>query len=444
MTSVAANPLDVQPVRRVLFRYLFPSMIGMMLMAVNYVVDAVMVGNKLGALSLAGINLASPVYTLFVGISIWVGVGGATLYSQRMGAGERERARQIFTHSVILIIALTAIVCVTALTFHEPLVFALGANAETAPYASAYLNVFLVFGLVLTLENACSIFVRNDGSPTLAMSALITTAVSNFIMNFIMLYILGWGLREIAYGTMIAAGLGFLVLSIHFFQRKNNLKLVKFRFEKALFLITIALGFPSFLVELGISIFTIAHNVAFSWLLGTDGVAAFSVINYVHTMMLLLFLGLGQGVQPVISYFHGARAADKKREALRLSIITGTAVGFVFMILGQTGANVIIQVFGNLPEQVAELATTGIRLFFLSYLFLGLNFVAMTYFQSIGHVKKAVLITAGRGIVFMLLFLFTLPAVFDSANAAWFAVPLAEVTVAALLVLYYFTAKNKS
>ncbi|SDI74598.1 MATE family efflux transporter [Natribacillus halophilus] len=437
MTTANTNPLDIQPVRKVLFRYLFPSMIGMMLMAVNYVIDAVMVGNKLGALSLAGINIASPVYTLFVGISIWIGVGGATLYSQRMGAGEPNRARQIFTHSVVLIIALTIVIGISSLIFREPLVFALGANAETAPYASAYLNVFLMFGLILTLENVCSIFVRNDGSPTLAMAALITTAVSNFIMNFIMLYILELGLREIAFGTIIAAGLGLLVLSIHFFQTKNNLKLVTFRFEKPLLLITLALGFPSFLVELGISIFTISHNVAFSWLLGTDGVAAFSVINYVHTMMLLMFLGLGQGVQPVISYFHGAQAAEKKSEALRLSVITGIVVGAFFMLLGQTGASAIIQVFGDLPDHVADLSSTGIRIFFLAYIFVGLNFVVMTYFQSIGQVKKAVMIIAGRGIVFMLLFLFTLPLLMG-ANAAWFAVPLAEMVVTGLIVGFYY------
>ncbi len=90
------NILDEQSVGKVFLTYLLPTVIGMMIMALNFVVDGVMVGNRLGPLALAGVNIAGPVYTVFVAMSLWIGIGGATLYSQARGARQEERAVFIF------------------------------------------------------------------------------------------------------------------------------------------------------------------------------------------------------------------------------------------------------------------------------------------------------------------------------------------------------------
>ncbi|WP_059104529.1 MATE family efflux transporter [Shouchella shacheensis] len=435
MTTQKQNPLDTESVGKIFVRYLVPSLIGMVLMAVNFVVDGVMVGNKLGPVALAGVNIAGPVYTIFVAMSLWIGMGGATLYSQSMGRKEPKHARFIFTHSIVFIAAFTLVIGLTALAFHEPLVYGLGANEETAPFAASYMNVFLVFGFVFTLENAFSIFVRNDGNPTLAMAALITTAVSNIVINYIMLYVLGLGVREIAYGTIIAATLGLLVLSSHFFMRRSNLKLVKFRFQKPLFLQTLTFGFPSFLAEVGISVFTIAHNIAFSRLAGTEGVAAFSIVNYIHGVMLLMFLGMGSAIQPLVSYFHGGEQEEKKREVMRIALKTALVAGVFCFVVGQVAAVPLVAIFGDFPQDIRNLATTGIRLFFIAYIFMGLNFVMMTFFQSIGQVRMAAWITAGREIIFMIIFLVSLPVLFG-VNSAWLAIPLAEICVLATVFIY--------
>ena len=95
MSSNGHNYIDTEPVSKIFMRYLIPSLIGMMVMAVNIVVDGIMVGNKLGEVALAGVGIASPVYTLFVAMSLWMGMGGSTLFSQAMGAGQVKKARFI-------------------------------------------------------------------------------------------------------------------------------------------------------------------------------------------------------------------------------------------------------------------------------------------------------------------------------------------------------------
>ncbi|TSB45272.1 MATE family efflux transporter [Alkalicoccobacillus porphyridii] len=433
--EINTNPLDTQPIGRTFIKYLIPSLVGMLLMALNFVVDGIMVGNRLGHVALAGVGIAGPVYTIFVAMSLWIGIGGATLFSQSMGAKNVKRAHLIFTQSLVLIFSATLIIGIIAFIFREPLVYALGANEETYPFASAYLQVMLLFGFVFTIENACSVFVRNDRGPNLAMAALIVTAVSNVILNYIILYILNLGVAGAAAGTIISAALGILVLSLHFFKKSSQLRLVRLRFDWKLLSTAILLGFPSFLAEVGISVFTISHNVTLERLAGTDGVAAFSVLNYVHSVMLLMFLGMGSAVQPLVSYYHGGKQLSRKLQTIRIALWTATGAGLLFFIIGQAASRPIVSIFGQFETEVIELATSGIRIFFFAYLFMGINFVMMTYYQSIGNVRMATWITFAREILFMLIILFILPA-FIGVTGVWLAIPIAELLVLISILFY--------
>lgn len=429
------NILEALSVGQTFIRYLIPSLVGMLLMAVNFVVDGIMVGNRLGPVALAGVGIAQPIYTVFLAMSIWIGLGAATIYSQSMGAKQEARARFIFTHSLVFIFGATVIIGMIAILFREPLAYALGANADTYPYVSRYMNILLVFGLVITVENALSIFVRNDGNPNLAMIALIVTAFSNIGLNYIALYILNLGVAGAAASTIVAALFGILVLFLHFFRKSNNLKLVPFRFDRALLVRTVLIGFPSFLAEVGISVFTLAHNITLKRLAGTDGVAAFSVLNYVHSVMLMMFLGMGAAIQPLISYYHGADSHERKQRTMTIAIWTAIAAGAFSFLVGQFASHPIVAIFGDFPEELMNLAVTGVRLFFIAYLFMGVNFVMMTYYQSVGNVWMATWITASREILIMLIFLFILPLLFG-VNGVWLAIPMSELVVLITVYLY--------
>ncbi|OXS80166.1 MATE family efflux transporter [Domibacillus enclensis] len=427
--------LNSQSVVRLFIRYLIPSMIGMMLMAANVVIDGIMVGSRLGAEALAGVGIASPVYTIFFAISLWIGIGAATRYSIAMGAAETKQARAIFTQALVLVFSITIFIAVAAYSFREPLVYALGANKETYPYASEYMTVMLLFGFVFTIESVFSVFVRNDGGPNLAMTALVTMALANIILNYVFLFKLNWGVSGAALATVISCGLAILVLSAHFFSRFSNLKLVRFAFEKKLIWIIIAVGFPSFIAEIGMSVFTVSHNVLLEKMAGTDGVAAFSILNYVHSVMLMLFFGMGSAIQPLISYYHGALNEIRKKETLRLALFVAAGAGFLFFIIGQAAAGPIVSVFGDFSPSVTALAIDAIGLFFIGYLFMGINFIMMTYYQSIGRVRMAVWITLARQIVIMLLLLAVLPSLFGLAGV-WLTIPVSELIVLLTIIQY--------
>lgn len=435
MTSKQTDFLQIEPVGKIFMKYLIPSLIGMLIMALNLVIDGIMVGNRLGAVALAGVGIASPVYTIFVAMSLWIGIGGATLFSQAMGARNVKHGQFIFTHSIVLIAVCTLLIGLTAFIFQESLTYMLGANEETFPFANDYLRVMLLFGFVFTVENALSTFIRNDQNPNLAMVALVVTAVSNVAINYCILYVLNLGVAAVAFGTIISVIIGLFVMAVHFFRKDNHLRFVWIRFDRKLIKNTMTVGFPSFLAEVGISVFTVAYNVTLARIAGTAGVAAFSVLNYVHSVMLMLFLGMGAAVQPLVSYYYGAKMPERISQTMKIALVVASISGLVAFVIGQIGARQIVGIFGDFSEEVVDIAITGVRLFFIAYLFMGINFVMMSYFQSIAQIRMATWITASREIIFMMIFILILP-LFLGIHGVWLSIPLAEFIVMVTIFLY--------
>ncbi|GAA3411184.1 MATE family efflux transporter [Paenibacillus hodogayensis] len=427
--------METDSVGKVFIRYLIPSLIGMLMMSVNVVVDGIFVGRRLGEIALAGVNVAVPVFSIYMAISLWVGIGGANLYSRHLGARQVREARTVFTHSLTLIFSLTLLLAAVAFLFRGKLALFLGANDETMPFVMDYMNVLLVGGFAITVQNAFSVFVRNDGNPNLSMASLMVTAVCNIVLNYVLLFVLDFGVAGSALALVIGATIGACVLFLHFLRKDSMLRFVAPRLSWALAKRTLAIGFPSFVAEIGLAVFTAGYNIAMVHWAGTVGVSAFSVLNYVHSVMLMMFLGLGAAVQPLVSYYRGAGLQSRQKETIRIAVRTAFGVGLFIFLVGLIAADGIVSLFGSFAEDVHRMAVTGIRLFFIGYLFMGSNFVMMTYFQATDQVKMATWITVAREMLLMVALLFTLPHILGTAGI-WLAIPLSELIVMLTVFVY--------
>ncbi len=434
--------LESDSVGKVFVRYLVPSVVGMFMMSINVVIDGIFVGQRLGEVALAGVNVAFPVFSIYFAISLWVGIGGAALYSRSLGAKNVEQARSIFTHSLTLIFSLTLALAGIAYLFREKLAVFLGANNETMPYAMEFMTVLLSFGFVVTVQNAFSIFVRNDANPNLAMISLLVTAVCNIGLNYVLLFVLDFGVAGSAWALIGASAIGACVLFTHFLRKDSTLRFVKLRLSWKLAKSTFTIGFPSFVAELGIAVFTAGYNMAMVRWAGTLGVSAFSILNYVHSVVLMIFIGMGSGIQPLISYYRGAKQHVRERETINIAVKTSIGIGLGVFLIGLLTADSIVSLFGSFTREVQELAASGIRLFFIGYLFMGVNFVMMTYFQSTDQVKMATWITVAREMLIMVALLFTLPHVMGTTGI-WLAIPLSELIVV-LTVYAYIRRRSRT
>lgn len=409
---------------RLYMHYLVPSLVGMLLMAINILIDGLFVSHGVGELGIAGVNIAVPIYSIILSLSLWIGMGGATLTSIAYGKKDRAGAHRAFSHAIWMSIASTTIIIVLCLLFERPLVYAFGATETIYPYAIDYLHVILLFGTVFVLENILSIFIRNDGNPTLAMVGLIVTSVVNIVLNYIFIFQFGWGVAGAAYATVIGAVVGVLVLLTHFLK-KGTLRLARPSFDRALWQSILSIGFPSFVIESTAAVVMIAFNIAFRTYAGEVGIVAYGVVNYLHTVFLMLFIGIGGALQPIVSYLHGARAYRSLQTFVTYALRTGVGLGIFIAILGFTAQQPMIDLFGITDPDVAAFTKTGIPLFFVGYIFLGVTIVWIQLYQSLEKTKLAVWMTLSRSILLFLPLVFLLPALFGGTSI-WLAFPLAE------------------
>lgn len=430
-----AHKLSNQSVIKSFFQYLIPSLVGMALMSVNIVIDGIFVGHGVGSIALAGVNVAVPIYSVILSIALLIGVGGGTLFSISVGGNKRNQAKQIFTLSMIFVTLITIIVSLFSFIFMEKLAFAFGANEDTIQFVLDYMKVLLLFSLFMAWETSFSIFVRNDGNPNLAMMGLVITSILNIGLNYWMIFILKLGVTGAAVATGISIVIGWLILMIHFLKKDKILAFVKPVFEWKVIKQIHIVGFPSFLSEAGMGVFIIGYNIAIAYYAGTNGLAAFSVINYLHTFMFLVFIGIGLSIQPMISYYYGAKLFKRIRDTIKIAEITALVLGAFLLVIGLVGASQLVSLFGVTSTEISNLATTGIKLFFLSYLFMGLNSIYMTYFQAIGYVKPSLWITIFRGFIVLIFMLLILPIVFGTTGV-WLSLPLTEGIVALTLIIF--------
>src|SRR5699024_2973804 len=216
----------------------------------------------------------SPVFSVLLSFALLVGVGGGTLYSISLGKQDVQKARTIFTLSFFILTIITICLSLICYTLIEPIARFFGANDETIPFVLEYIRVLFIFSLIMVWETALSVFVRNDGNPNLAMISLVITSLFNIVLNYWMIFILKLGVTGAALATVISMLLGLIILSTHFFRKASTLKFVRIKLLWQKVKSIHVIGFPSFLSEVGIGVFVIGYNIAFSYYLGTEGLAA--------------------------------------------------------------------------------------------------------------------------------------------------------------------------
>ncbi|MCY6369930.1 MATE family efflux transporter [Clostridium ganghwense] len=413
-------------ISKLFLTYLIPAVIGMLIMSLHVVIDGIFVGRGVGSDALAAVNIVVPLYSLFAAIGLLIGLGGATVASIKFGEGKNEESSSIFTQAVLL----AAIISITITVFSElnieKLSYILGANDKILPYVKDYMGVLLYFGPVYVLADTLDCFARNDRAPKLSMYAMVIGAIINCCLDYIFIFKFHWGVSGAALATGAGNILSIIMLLMHFVLKKGNLKFIKTRIVLNDVIRIFRNGFPNFLSEMSAAVVTLIYNLVFMKMLGEIGVSAYSIINYIHILMLMVFIGISQAMQPIISYNYGAKKYERVRKSFKLAVSVSVIFGICFFTSGILFGKNIVKLFNNNNMELIMLATTGMKIYFVSYLFMGVNIVTISYFQAIEKAKFSTIITLCRGLIFSIAGLFILPKIFN-INGIWLTAPAAEL-----------------
>lgn len=426
------------------FRYVFLNVLGMIGLSCYILADTFFISKGLGAKGLTALNLAIPIYSFVNGCGLMLGMGGATKYSIFRGKKEDKKGNQIFFHAVALALFFTAVFMITGIFLSDRLALALGADREVFDMTRVYLRMILLFSPAFIFNDILVCFVRNDGNPKLSMIAMLLGSFSNIILDYIFIFPLNLGI----FGAVLATGftpiISMCVLSVHLRRENCHIRLEKSEFFPGLLAGILSLGVPSLITEVASGVVIIVFNMIILGLQGNVGVAAYGVVANLSLVVTAIYTGIAQGIQPILSRAYGkGKKTDIQtilKYAVTLVLLTSCCTYAIFLFF----AHPITSIFnGEKNRELQQIAVTGLKLYFTSIPFMGLNIVLSTYFTSTETALPGQVISLSRGLFVILPMAFFLSFAFQMAGV-WLAVPATELLVSLMGILFYRKTKKTS
>ncbi len=418
-------------IHQIFFRYLIPGIGGMMGVSLYILADTMLVGRGLGSEGLAALNISIPMFNVLNGLGLLFGIGGATALSVSRGQKDDKNVNHIFTKSMLLSLCIGIIFTMVRIFLLDELCYFLGASGKIFQMSKDYLGAFMSFSIPLLLNSTLTVFVRNDGAPRLAMWAMLTGNIANIILDYVFIFIFQWGMFGAAFATGISPVISLMILSSHFIQKNNQMKLIKPTFRFGLLKRITLNGTSSFIVELSAGIAIFAFNQVILGITGDIGVSAYSIIANLSLVCTAVFIGIGQAIQPIVSLNYGAGKMGRVYESVKMAVYFSLGFGFLFYIIGISFPHFLVSIFSKGDPELMKITVRGIRLYFICFIFMGWNIVITSYFQSKERSKASMFLSLSRGLVFIIVGLMVLPRWFK-LDGVWLTLPFAELATAIL------------
>lgn len=331
------------------------------------------------------------------------GIGGSTKFAIYKGAGDVKSANRVFTHTVFVVACFAVVFVLLGAFLSGPVASFLGADGKTFEGSKTYVQIILCFAPFFMFNNVLQNFIRNDGAPRLAMTASLLGNLFNIVFDYVFIFPCKLGMLGAALATGISPVISMLILMIFFFRKKNTFRLEKTKLSLRVFGEIISLGLASFIAEFGFGLVMMLINKLFKSLGGDTAVAAFAIVVNVYYVINAIFNGISLGTQPIISFSYGQHDFTRIRQVLKYALITIGATAAVLYVILFFSADGIAAIFNTeKAEDLQKLATTGIKLYFISSLFSGFNLLFSSYFSASDKGVCSQIVTLLRGVVLII------------------------------------------
>ncbi len=401
------------------------------------------IGRGIGSSGLSALNIAIPVFNVFNGIGLLFGMGGATALSISRGKDNEEEALKIFSQTILLAFLGGLTISIVGVIYTEKIAYILGANDSNVNLVKEYLKGILFFSFSYIMVHAMAAFIRNDLNPKLVMIATTTGGILNIFLDYIFIFEFGMGMKGAALATSIASLTNLSILLTHFISKGCRLKFKYFRFSIKRLIRTLGNGGPSFIIEVSSGIVIFIFNLSILEMIGEVGVSAYSIIANVSLVVVAIFTGISQAMQPIVSVNYGAHNERRVAIVKRKSIIIALIVGIIFYMIGIIYPKLVVGIFTTEKGEIVNITVNAIKYYFIAFLIMGYNIVMGAYYQSIEKKIVSNIISLSRGIIFLIIGIFTLPWILG-VNGIWATAVFSEIATFIGIMIYIYIEKKKT
>ena len=437
MAGSTSTPLELgtQNISKLLKQYALPAIIAQIAASLYNMVDSIFIGQGVGPLAISGLAVTFPLMNLSTAFGTLVGAGAATMLSVLLGQKNYSAASKVLGNVFSLNVIIGFLFMIVALIFLDPILYFFGASENTLPYAREYMKVILYGNIITHLYFGLNAAMRSTGNPRKAMGLTIFTVIFNAILDPIFIFVFDMGIAGAAWATIIAQTAAFIIVLNHFNDRKKDVHFEKgiFRLDLRVAKDSLAIGFGPFLMNSAACLVSLFINQQLRKYSGDLGIGAYGICNRINFMFIMICMGLNQGMQPIAGYNYGARKYSRVKEVFwktaRFAVLI-TTLGF---LVTELFPRIAVGIFTN-DAQLLDLSASGIRVMNIMLPIVGFQIVASNLFQSLGMVKKSIILSLSRQLLFLLPCLYFLPLAFDSTGI-WMSYPVADGLASILTII---------
>lgn len=426
-----------------LLRFVLPSIIMMIFTSIYSVVDGLFVSNYVGKTALAAINLILPLLMALSALGFMIGTGGSAIVAKTLGEGKKEEANEYFSMLVYLTLLGGIILSLLGILMVPAVASALGATGQLLDNCILYGRICFISMPAFMLQNVFQSFFVAAEKPKLGLCVIITAGLTNMILDYLFIAVLGLGLPGAAIATVCGELIGGL-FPIAYFARRNSslLKLGKTHFNADILLKTCTNGSSELMTNLSSSIVNALYNIQLMHFAGENGVAAYGTIMYVNFIFVSIFLGYSIGSAPLISFHYGAGNHMELKNLFKKSLTLISIWGILLAVLSQLLANPLATLFVGYDPELLAMTTHGFCIYCLVYLINGFNIFGSSFFTALNNGGVSAAISFLRTLVFQIAALLLLPQLLD-IDGIWFAISVAELLTLCVTVTFLISQKKK-
>lgn len=423
-----------------LSKYIIPSMISNAAFFVLTIVDGVFVGNGVGTDALGAVNLAIPFVMIVGAIAALFATGGVAVAAIRFGRGDVQGANQAFMHSFSINLVVFSVITIIGTTCSDGIATLLGANDTFHEMVSEYIFYYSIFALPAGLFTCLANFCRNDGDPKIATVAALACTAFNIFGDWLLVFPLKMGVGGAALATGASQIAAVVILLMHFFLKRGQLRICKFKLQPSLFKKIIIRGFPEMISQFATPITTSSMNRV---LIGISDphVNAFSVIGYTGSLFASLMYGLSTGIQPLFGQSYGAKDEKSLKYYYKSGLLLGGIGGVAALILTFFIGKPICMLFGA-DASAVEIVVDALPKYCLNFVFATASAVIASYLFSTKRTQYAIVLNTCRSIVFNFLCISFLPLIFGE-QFVWYTVTVAEFICLVIAVTLWRVSERK-
>lgn len=423
-------------------KYVSQNIFGLLGTSCYILADTYFIAQAAGSDGIAMLNLCLPIYNFIFAIGSMIGLGAATRYAILKAQGDADCQRYL-SNGILWAWLLSIPFVLIGIFCPQVLLRLMGGDAGIVELGISYARIFLLFTPFFMCNYIVAAFVRNDGDPSLAMLGTLSGSLFNVVFDYVFMFPMGLGLAGAALATAASPLISIAICSIHFFKKENELQFVRQRPSARLLGQSCQLGISGFVGEMSSGVTTTVFNLLLIRMAGNVAVAAYGVVANFALVATAIFNGVAQGAQPLISHCYGKSDNKGAKKLLVLGTVTalGLAAALYAVVFGMT--DTLVSWFNSENSALmAQYACTGMRIYFVGYLFAGFNIVAAGYLGAVDRPAEASAASICRGMVAIVLCSLVLSALFEM-NGVWAAFPVAEA-LTAVLTLFLLMRKKRA